>query len=134
MSKGAFKRLVEKSKFVPSREPVVSLVFMFAVSFATVTLGQFPPHDPAFAPERLTQVNRYPLFPRLRAPPTFSRTDSSVSRKSNPFKAARTMDSARASTATNVQAAIRNRPSGDQAPARQSSPLSGRILRPWFSV
>ncbi len=46
MSKGAFKRLVEKSKFVPSRKPVVSLVFLFAVSFATVTLGQFSPHDP----------------------------------------------------------------------------------------
>ncbi|HZV87898.1 MAG TPA: di-heme oxidoredictase family protein [Candidatus Binatus sp.] len=46
MSKGAFKRLVEKSKFVPSRRPVVSLVFLFAVSFATVTLGQFSPRDP----------------------------------------------------------------------------------------
>jgi CxxC motif-containing protein (DUF1111 family) len=46
MSKGAFKRLVEKSKFVPSRKTVVSLVFLFAVSFATVTLGQFSPRDP----------------------------------------------------------------------------------------
>ena len=46
MSNGAFKRLAVKLKFVPSRKPVLSLVFLFAASFATVTLGQFSPHDP----------------------------------------------------------------------------------------
>ena len=46
MSSGAFARLVEKSKFVPVRKPVVVLAFLFAVSFATVTLGQHSPQDP----------------------------------------------------------------------------------------
>src|SRR5580700_8212524 len=46
MSLGAFARLVEKSKFVPIRKPVVVLSFLFAVSFATVTLGQRSPQDP----------------------------------------------------------------------------------------
>jgi CxxC motif-containing protein (DUF1111 family) len=46
MSTGAFKRLVENSKFVPIRKSLVCMVFLLAVSFATVTLGQFSPHDP----------------------------------------------------------------------------------------
>ncbi len=46
MPSGAFARLVEKSKFVPARKPVVVLAFLFAVSFATVTLGQHSPQDP----------------------------------------------------------------------------------------
>jgi CxxC motif-containing protein (DUF1111 family) len=46
MSSGAFARLVEKWKFVPIRKPVVVLAFLFAVSFATVTLGQHSPQDP----------------------------------------------------------------------------------------
>ena len=46
MSSGAFARLVEKSKFVPIRKSVVVLAFLFAVSFATVTLGQHSPQDP----------------------------------------------------------------------------------------
>jgi CxxC motif-containing protein (DUF1111 family) len=46
MPSGAFARLVEKLKFVPARKPVVVLSFLFAVSFATVTLGQHSPQDP----------------------------------------------------------------------------------------
>jgi CxxC motif-containing protein (DUF1111 family) len=46
MSTGAFKRLVENSKFSPIRKSLVCIVFLLAVSFATVTLGQFSPHDP----------------------------------------------------------------------------------------
>lgn len=46
MSSGAFARFVEKSKAIPIRKVVICGVFFFAVSFATVTLGQFPPHDP----------------------------------------------------------------------------------------
>ena len=44
MSTGASKRL--KSKFVPIRKSLVCMAFLLAVSFATVTLGQFSPHDP----------------------------------------------------------------------------------------
>ena len=46
MSPGSFARLVEKSKFIPIRKPVISLAFLLAVSFATVTLGQHSPQDP----------------------------------------------------------------------------------------
>jgi CxxC motif-containing protein (DUF1111 family) len=46
MSPGVFARLVEKSKFVSIRKPVVAIAFLVAVSFATVTLAQFSPHDP----------------------------------------------------------------------------------------
>ena len=46
MSIGAFQRLVEKSKFVLIRKSLVCIVFLLAVSFATVSLGQFSPHDP----------------------------------------------------------------------------------------
>jgi CxxC motif-containing protein (DUF1111 family) len=46
MSPGSLARLVEKSKFVSIRKPVVALAFLFAVSFATVTLGQHSPQDP----------------------------------------------------------------------------------------
>jgi CxxC motif-containing protein (DUF1111 family) len=46
MPSGALARLVEKSKFVPIRKPVVALAFLFAVSFATVTLGQHSAQDP----------------------------------------------------------------------------------------
>jgi CxxC motif-containing protein (DUF1111 family) len=46
MSPGSLARLVEKSKFVSVRKPVVALAFLFAVSFATVTLGQHSPQDP----------------------------------------------------------------------------------------
>jgi di-heme oxidoreductase (putative peroxidase) len=46
MSSGAFVRQVENSHFTAFRKSVVSAAFLFAVSFATVTLGQFPPHDP----------------------------------------------------------------------------------------
>jgi hypothetical protein len=46
MSPGSLARLVEKSKFVSVRKPVVALAFLLAVSFATVTLGQHSPQDP----------------------------------------------------------------------------------------
>jgi CxxC motif-containing protein (DUF1111 family) len=46
MSPGSLARLVEKSKFVSVRRPVVALAFLLAVSFATVTLGQHSPQDP----------------------------------------------------------------------------------------
>src|SRR5271155_1165656 len=46
MSLGAFAYLVEKSKFFPVRKLVVSVAFLLAVSFATVTLGQHSPQDP----------------------------------------------------------------------------------------
>jgi CxxC motif-containing protein (DUF1111 family) len=46
MSSGAFARLVEKSKSVPIRKPVIAMSFLLAVSFATVTLGQHSPQDP----------------------------------------------------------------------------------------
>jgi len=46
MPPGAFAYLVEKSKFVPVRKLVVSIAFLLAVSFATVTLGQRSPQDP----------------------------------------------------------------------------------------
>ena len=46
MPSGALARLVEKSKFVPVRKLVVALAFLFAVSFATVTLGQHSAQDP----------------------------------------------------------------------------------------
>ena len=46
MSPGSLARLVEKTKFVSVRKPVVALAFLLAVSFATVTLGQHSPQDP----------------------------------------------------------------------------------------
>jgi CxxC motif-containing protein (DUF1111 family) len=46
MSSGAFARVVEKSKSVPIRKPVIAMSFLLAVSFATVTLGQHSPQDP----------------------------------------------------------------------------------------
>lgn len=46
MSSGAFVGVVEKSKAVPIRKPVIALAFLLAVSFATVTLGQHSPQDP----------------------------------------------------------------------------------------
>jgi CxxC motif-containing protein (DUF1111 family) len=46
MPPSVFASLVEKSKFVPVRKPVVALAFLLAVSFATVTLGQHSPQDP----------------------------------------------------------------------------------------
>jgi CxxC motif-containing protein (DUF1111 family) len=46
MPSGAFVRVVEKSKAVPIRKPVIALAFLLAVSFATVTLGQHSPQDP----------------------------------------------------------------------------------------
>jgi CxxC motif-containing protein (DUF1111 family) len=46
MSPSVFARLIENSKIVPVRKSVVSIAFLLAVSFATVTLGQFSPHDP----------------------------------------------------------------------------------------
>jgi CxxC motif-containing protein (DUF1111 family) len=46
MSPGVFACLVEKSKFVPVRKLVISIAFLLAVSFATVTLGQRSPQDP----------------------------------------------------------------------------------------
>jgi CxxC motif-containing protein (DUF1111 family) len=51
MSTSAFKRLVENSKFVPIRKSLVCTVFLLAVSFATITLGQFSPHDPGVRAE-----------------------------------------------------------------------------------
>ncbi len=41
-----FSHLIEKSKVTPIRKPVVCGAFLLAVSFATVTLGQFSAHDP----------------------------------------------------------------------------------------
>ena len=46
MSPGVFARVVEKSKFVSLRKPIVAIAFLVAVSFATVTLGQLSPRDP----------------------------------------------------------------------------------------
>ncbi len=46
MSSSVFARPVEKSKLVSIRKSVVCVAFLFAVSFATVTLGQLSPHDP----------------------------------------------------------------------------------------
>jgi Di-haem oxidoreductase, putative peroxidase len=46
MPSGALARLIEKSKFFPIRKPVVALAFLFAVSYATVTLGQRSVQDP----------------------------------------------------------------------------------------
>ncbi len=50
MSPGVFARafacLAEKSKTFPFRKPFVCGAFLIAVSFATVTLGQFTPRDP----------------------------------------------------------------------------------------
>src|SRR5208282_2951499 len=46
MSSSVFARLVEKSKSVRIRKSLVCSAFLFAVSFATVTLGQLSPHDP----------------------------------------------------------------------------------------
>lgn len=46
MPKGAFARLVQKSRFVPIRKPVAALAFLLAFSFATITLGQHSPQDP----------------------------------------------------------------------------------------
>src|SRR5580693_2266962 len=46
MSSSEFARLVEKSKIAFVRKLIVSLAFLFTVSFATVTLGQLSPHDP----------------------------------------------------------------------------------------
>ena len=46
MSPSVFARLVEKSKIISIRKSAVCGAFLLAVSFATVTLGQFSPHDP----------------------------------------------------------------------------------------
>ena len=46
MPSGAVNRFVEKSKSIPIRKPFICGAFLFAVSFATVTLGQFNPRDP----------------------------------------------------------------------------------------
>ncbi len=46
MSSSVFARLVEKTKIAPVRNSIVSLAFLFTVSFATVTLGQLSPRDP----------------------------------------------------------------------------------------
>ena len=46
MSPGVLTRLVQKCRAVPVRKCVVAIAFLFAVSFATVTLGQLSPHDP----------------------------------------------------------------------------------------
>jgi CxxC motif-containing protein (DUF1111 family) len=46
MPSSAFACLVEKTKLVPVRKPAVALAFLFAVSFATVTLGQRFVQDP----------------------------------------------------------------------------------------
>jgi CxxC motif-containing protein (DUF1111 family) len=46
MSPGAFTRLLEKSRYVPIRKPVIAIGFLLAFSFATITLGQRSPQDP----------------------------------------------------------------------------------------
>src|SRR5277367_4959187 len=46
MSASVFVRLVEKSKTIAPRNIVVCILFVLAVSFATVTLGQSSPKDP----------------------------------------------------------------------------------------
>src|SRR5271155_2695695 len=46
MSASVFVRLVEKSKTIAPRNIVVCILFVLAVSFATVTLGQSYPKDP----------------------------------------------------------------------------------------
>jgi CxxC motif-containing protein (DUF1111 family) len=46
MYSGVFARLVEKSQSIPIRKAVICSAFLFVVSFATVTLGQFFPRDP----------------------------------------------------------------------------------------
>ncbi len=46
MSTGVFVSRVEHSKLTPIRKSLVSVAFLFAVSFASVTLGQLSPHDP----------------------------------------------------------------------------------------
>ncbi|MGB2623677.1 MAG: di-heme oxidoredictase family protein [Candidatus Acidiferrum sp.] len=46
MSSGPVTRLVKKTKLALARKPVLSGILLFAVSFATITLGQSAPHDP----------------------------------------------------------------------------------------
>jgi CxxC motif-containing protein (DUF1111 family) len=46
MSPGVLTRLVRKCEAVLIRKYAVAAAFLFAVSFATVTLGQLSPHDP----------------------------------------------------------------------------------------
>jgi CxxC motif-containing protein (DUF1111 family) len=46
MSSSVFVRLVEKSKAIPPRNIALCALFILAVSFATVTLGQSSPKDP----------------------------------------------------------------------------------------
>src|SRR5208282_1924497 len=69
MASGAFARLVENWKFVPVRKPVIALAFLFAVSFATVTLGQHSPQDPGVrggtvnSGQPLTSISQTPGAP-----------------------------------------------------------------------
>jgi hypothetical protein len=134
MSSGAFAHLFEKAKSVPIRKPVIAMSFLLAVSFATVTLGQHSPQDPGVRGGTVNSGQPLSSISQTPGAPAFLPTGCSASRKSNPFRAAQTTDSDRASIATSVRVATHNPPSAAQARVPRSFPRSARIPRLWFTA
>lgn len=134
MSPGVFARIVEKSKFVSVRKPVVAIAFLVAVSFATVTLGQFSPHDPGVRGGTIDSGQPLDMSKIAGASSFFTDGLSRFTAVEGVSGQPSNNGLDRVSTSTSAQAATRNPPLAARVRAPARFPIWGQIRKLSYTI